>query len=99
MVTPLIFLGVLGVFIKVTLFLRCYLVREALSRLVVIAVNEGLLSSFSVSTITMPSMVSHLLFAHDTLIFCDADLCQMEKLWDILLQFESVSELKISLGK
>lgn len=99
MVAPLIFLGVLGVFIKVTLFLRCYFVREALSCLVAIAVNEGLLSSFSESTTTMPSMVSHLLFANDTLIFCGADLCQIEKLWDILLQFDSVSVLKINLGK
>ena len=70
-----------------------------MSRLLVITVNEGLLSSFSVGTTAMPSMVSHLLFVDDTLIFCDADLCQIEKLWDILLQFESISGLKINLGK
>lgn len=44
-------------------------------------------------------MMSHLLFADDTLIFCDADLSQIAKLLDILLLFEAVSGLKINLGK
>ena len=44
-------------------------------------------------------MMSHLLFTDDTLIFCDADLSQIAKLWDILLLFEAVSGLKINLGK
>lgn len=44
-------------------------------------------------------MMSHLLFADDTLIFCDADLSQIAKLLDILLLFEAVSGLNINLGK
>ena len=76
------------------------IVMEALSHLLVVAVNEGLLLGFSVNTIAnRPLMESHLLFADDTLIFCDADLCQIEKLRDILLLFEFVSSLKINLGK
>uniref|UniRef100_A0A7N2KQL6 Reverse transcriptase zinc-binding domain-containing protein n=1 Tax=Quercus lobata TaxID=97700 RepID=A0A7N2KQL6_QUELO len=43
--------------------------------------------------------VSHLLFADDTLIFCDADLDQILILRMILIWFEAVSGLKINLGK
>ncbi|XP_030923333.1 uncharacterized protein LOC115950243 [Quercus lobata] len=43
--------------------------------------------------------VSHLLFADDTLIFCDADLDQVLFLCMILIWFEVVSGLKINLGK
>ena len=42
---------------------------------------------------------SHLLFANDTLIFCDADLDQILILCMILIWFEAVSGLKINLGK
>ena len=43
--------------------------------------------------------MSHLLFANDTLIFCDADLEQVLFLSMILIWFEAVSSLKINLGK
>ena len=43
--------------------------------------------------------VSHLLFADDTLIFCEADLEQILILHMILIWFETVSGLKINLGK
>ena len=43
--------------------------------------------------------VSHLLFADDTLIFCDADLDQILIFRMILIWFEAVSWLKINLGK
>lgn len=44
-------------------------------------------------------MVSHLLFADNTLIFCDANSSYIANLRDILSYFEVVSRLKINLGK
>ena len=46
-----------------------------------------------------PFMVTHLLFADDTLIFCDAFASQVEYLWEILAFFEVVSGLHINLAK
>ena len=64
------------------------------------AVLEGRLSGFSVGNSEGRSLaVSHLLFADDTLIFCDADLDQILILRMILIWFEAVSGLKINLGK
>ena len=51
------------------------LVMEALGRMLDKAVHEGRMSGFSVSNLEGRSLaVSHLLFADDALIFCDADL-------------------------
>ena len=44
-------------------------------------------------------VVCHLLFANDSLIFCNADLDQILILRMILIWFEAVSSLKINLGK
>ena len=44
-------------------------------------------------------LVTHLLFADDTLIFCGVDLDQVLFLHMILIWFEAVSRLKINLGK
>jgi hypothetical protein len=57
------------------------LIIEALSHLMVHATNGGYISSFLVGTAEGNSlMVSHLLFADDTLIFCNVDLIQIEYL-------------------
>ena len=44
-------------------------------------------------------IVPHLLFADDTLIFCNADPNQLVSLREILNRFEEVSRLRINLGK
>ena len=47
---------------------------EALSRMLDVTASAGQFSGFSVGRTAGPSlMVSHLLFADDTLIFCDAE--------------------------
>jgi hypothetical protein len=44
-------------------------------------------------------LVSHLLFADDTLVFCGASLDQVQALGDFLVCFELVSGLKVNLAK
>ena len=50
------------------------IVMEALSRMLDVATSAEQFSRFSVGSMASPSaMVSHLLFAYDTLIFCDVE--------------------------
>lgn len=61
------------------------IVTEPLSRLLDGAVLAGHVSGFNVGPRSQaPLMVSHLLFADDTLIFCDALPSQIGKLREIL---------------
>ena len=65
-----------------------------------VAASTGQFSSFSVDSTTGPLvMVSHLLFADDTLVFCDAETSQIANLRAILVRFEEASVLSINLGK
>jgi len=71
------------------------LVMEALSRMLSITVGSRQLSRFSVGSRYQEAMiVSHLLFADDTLIFCEP-VEQFLDLRCLLLCFEAVSWLKI----
>ena len=64
------------------------LVMEAVGRMLDKAVHEGHLLGFHVGDSTRRSLVvSHLLFAVDTLIFCDANLDQMLILCMVLIWF------------
>ena len=73
---------------------------EALSRMLDVAASAGQFSGFSMgSTAGSAVMVSHLSFADDTLIFCDAEPSQIANLRAILARFEEVSGLRINLGK
>ena len=64
------------------------------------AVHEGCLLGFNAGASDGRSlMVSHLLFANDTLIFCDANIDQMLIFCMVLIWFEVVSGLKVNLGK
>ena len=75
-------------------------VMEALSCMLDRAVQSGLFKGFSVGSLDRCQVeISHLLFADDTLIFCDADPHQLTSLRFVFTWFEAVSRLKINLGK
>jgi hypothetical protein len=76
------------------------LVMEALSKLVNASVEQGLLNGFTVGARVFSELVvSHSLFADDTLIFCEASSEQILYVRLILLCFEAVSGLRVNLGK
>jgi len=76
------------------------MVMEVFSRMTYAAVDSGRLSGFSVGSSSQVAMkVSHLLFADDTLIFCDPVVDQVRDLRCLLLCFEAVSGLRINLSK
>jgi hypothetical protein len=70
-------------------------VMEALSCMLFAGVNDGLLEGFKVGNV----IVSHLLFADDTLIFCKDSPDQLAYLQGIFLLFEAASGLKVNLAK
>ena len=73
---------------------------EAIGKMLDKAVQEWHLSGFNVGVSAERSMlVSHLLFADDTLIFCDANIDNLLILRLVLIWFEAVSGLKVNLGK
>ena len=73
---------------------------EALSRLILRVVGEGFLSGCRVNGRGGDgALVSHLLFADDTLVFCEAFEDQMVYLSWLLMWFEAISGLRINLDK
>jgi len=76
------------------------LVMETLSRLVIKAGEEGFLNGFHISNPHFVGLVvSHLLFADNTLIFCKSDESNLGYLRCILLLFEAMSGLRVNLSK
>jgi hypothetical protein len=76
------------------------IVMEALSRLIDKAIGAGLLSGFSVGEVAnVPLEISHLLFADDMLIFCEANPDHLFHLRSILVWFKASSGLRVNLGK
>ena len=76
------------------------IVMKALSRMLDVAASAGQFSGFSVGSMASTSlMVSHLLFADHTFIFCDAEPTQIANLRAILARFEEALGLSINLGK
>ena len=64
------------------------------------ATTVGLISGFSVARLNeFVTDVSALLFADDTIIFCDNDCEQIVNLRCILIWFEAVSRLRVNLSK
>jgi hypothetical protein len=75
------------------------LVIEAFSRMISAIYSRGLISGFSVGSRGRNRVeVSHL-FADDTLIFCGAVTSQISYMGALLVRFEAVSGLKVSLTK
>ena len=73
---------------------------EALSRLILRAVRGGFLSGCRIKRRSgNGAVVSHFLFADDTLVFCDASQDQMVYLSWVLMWFEAISGLRINLDK
>ncbi|WKA01914.1 hypothetical protein VitviT2T_020163 [Vitis vinifera] len=76
------------------------LAMEALSQLLSRARNGNFISGFRVGGRGSEGLfVSHLLFADDTLIFCDADADQLQYLSWTFMWFEAISGLKVNLNK
>ena len=73
---------------------------EALSRLILRAVGGGFLSGCRVNGRSGDgALVSHLLFADNTLVFCEASEDQMVYLSWLLMWFEAISGFRINLDK
>ena len=73
---------------------------EALSCMINRAVDGNYLSGSRVAIGRGEDLsISHLLYADDTLIFCEADLDQLKFLSWILMWFEAMAGLKINLAK
>ena len=73
---------------------------ETLSRLVIKAGEEGFLNGFHITNPHSEGlMISHLLFADDTLVFCKPDESNLGYLRCILLLFEAMSGLRVNLSK
>ena len=76
------------------------IVMEALSRMIDKTSDAGLLSGFSMGgEISDPLRISHLLFADDTFIFCEASSDNLIYLRAILTWFEATSGFRVNLGK
>ena len=70
------------------------IVMEALSRLIDKAIGVGMISGFSVSRDNhAPLLISYLLFADNTLIFCEATSDHLSHLRSLLIWFETTSGL------
>jgi hypothetical protein len=75
-------------------------VMEALSWMLIAALDQGNLTGFSVGSREIEALVvNHLLFADDTLIFYGAQEEQIRHLRCIFLCFEAASGLRINVGK
>jgi hypothetical protein len=73
---------------------------EAFSRMLGAFSSRGLISGFSVgSSESDRVIVSHLLFADDTLIFCGATTSQIRHIGALLVCFEAVAGLKVNFSK
>ena len=77
-----------------------FLVMEVLSRLLKRTENGGFLFGFQAGSHKHGGIhISHLLFANDTILFCDAFREQLLYVWMVLIFFEAITLLKVNVGK
>ncbi|CAN1315223.1 LINE-1 retrotransposable element ORF2 protein [Linum perenne] len=74
-------------------------VMEVLSRMLLMAQEEGLVSGFYMNPGNSGEKANHLFFADDSLVFCEASATQVTNLAAILICFECISGLKINFHK
>ena len=73
---------------------------EVLSRMLSTASQSGLITGFSIGRLDLMSLdISHLLFADDTITFCDNNCEQIVNLRCILLWFEIISGLRVTFSR
>ena len=76
------------------------LIMEVLSRMLKKIVVGGLLKGFQVGRPNATSVcVSHLLYANDTILFCDADSEQLMYIRMVLTCFKAITSLKVNMNK
>lgn len=76
------------------------LVMEVLSRMLQVTEEAGLIRGFLAGSRGGNEVhISHLLFADDTIIFCDADPDQVLHIRKVLSCFEAATGLRVNLGK
>ncbi len=76
------------------------LVMEVLSRMLSRTEEAGLIRGFKAGKAQEEGLfISHLLFADDTVVFCDADPEQLLHLRMVLSCFEAVIDLGVNMGK
>uniref|UniRef100_A0A2N9G1S1 Reverse transcriptase domain-containing protein n=1 Tax=Fagus sylvatica TaxID=28930 RepID=A0A2N9G1S1_FAGSY len=76
------------------------LVMEVLSRMLRKVEEEGLIRGFRAGSNAAEGLcISHLLYADDTILFCDADLDQLIYVRMVLTCFEAVTGLRVNMAK
>uniref|UniRef100_A0A2N9HCX4 Reverse transcriptase domain-containing protein n=1 Tax=Fagus sylvatica TaxID=28930 RepID=A0A2N9HCX4_FAGSY len=76
------------------------LVMEILSRMLRKVEEEGLIRGFRAGSNAAEGLcISHLLYADDTILFCDADLDQLVYVRMVLTCFEAVTGLRVNMAK
>ena len=76
------------------------LIMEVLSQMLRKVELEGLIQGFSAGGNASDGLcISHLLFADDTIIFCNADLDQLSYIWMVLSCFKAVMGLRVNMTK
>ncbi|XP_075665211.1 uncharacterized protein LOC142634844 [Castanea sativa] len=75
------------------------LIMEVLSQILKKTKDCGLLRGFHVGPITFIGVcISHLLFADNTILFCDAPRDQLLSIWLVLTYFHAFTSLKVNVG-
>ena len=76
------------------------LIMEVLSRILKKIEEGGFIQGFHVSPINSTSIrISHLLFADDTILFCDASRERILSIRLVLTCFQAFTRLKVNVGK